>query len=292
MQANPYQPMSPSPNGLEKPSWRNLQGSGRTTPVKEAVGFCDGYGQEPSQYGGIMVMFHLTNLQVYDADAPWPYSEMTLAIKKSDRSDSAWGLFGASAAMARGVDLSTLDVDMLINTWWHIVRHDNHQFGVDRDGRPIVGTVWELAEILQQGQAPNLRAGQRQTGIAPAAAPQTYPTPAMAPQATVAPQVAPQAVPQVTSPTTVTATTAVAPPAPTDSPSVAPAAAVTPEERALALIHDKTLAEFYQAALSDEVIRQDPLLTNAILSQAWVPAKLSSGAITMDETGTYHRTTS
>lgn len=216
-----------------------------------------------------MANFHFTNLQVGASDAPYPGAEATLDIKLSDRQNSGWGKLGATIASVLGVEIDYLDIDQLRNQVLHMLRHDNVQYGQDREGNPLIGVSWELVEILQPGAVV------------------TWKHVALAPPPTAPPISPPIAVPVVAAPAAVAA----APTAPvvaTAAAAPAPAVgAVTPEQQALIHLHGKSLGQFFQAALPDPIIRQDPNLSNSILNNTFVEAQKLSGVVTEEADGTF-----
>lgn len=262
-----------------KPSWKGLKGGGGT-PVAEVVGLCTGWSTDVNPFGGTNVLMRLANCQVIKSDSPYPYSDWTLQVKWSESQNSAWGKLGASIAKTLQIDIELLDIDLLTNQWLHLLRHDGYQFGTDRQtGQPMVGTIWELTEVLQPGQ-------QVTPAAAPVAAPQ-YPLASPA---------------QVASPDGGSAAMAQAPLAApvVQAATISPQAPILPQEtagggvtatdpyaRAKQLLKGKDVASFLQAALPDAVIRGDPMLIQSILTNAFIPALASKGEATLQPDGTY-----
>jgi len=237
-----------------KPSWKNLKGAGGSTPIAEIVGHCDSWEIAPDAFGSNQVAFALSKCQVLKADSPYPYSDFTLSIKYSDSLNSGWGKFGDSVSKVLGIATDTLDVDLLKGQWLHLLRIDNVPYGTDRQtGQPITGTVWNLVEIVQEGAPVTAVHPSLQAGAIPSAAP-----------APVAPVAAP---------------VAVATPTNTGSSD--------PQQRALELLHGKSQADYFPVALSDDILRKDPMLLNSILSNAFIAAKVASGDVTQNTDGTY-----
>jgi len=148
----PQEPQQPFtlPEGA-KPTWRGLR-SGERTPLKEFIGRMVGYTVEPSDFGGTNIVIRYDNLQVMQADAPYPYAHGEIQAKYSDRTNSAWGRLGRSFATALGTDIEQMDIDHLVNQWWHMTRLDNQEFGKNRQtGAVLLGTVWTAALYQQMG---------------------------------------------------------------------------------------------------------------------------------------------
>lgn len=242
-----------------KPSWKNLKGAGGSTPIAEVVGLCDSWEIAPDSYGTNQVAFSLSKCQVLKADSPYPYSDFTLSIKYSDSLNSGWGKFGDSVSKVLNTATDALDIDMLKGQWLHLLRIDGVPYGTDRvTGQPITGTVWNLVEIVQENAAVTAVHPSLQAGVVPFATPSP---------------VAPVDV----------ATT----PAPAAVAAPASAGSSDPQQRALELLHGKSQADYFPVALSDEILRKDPMLLNSILSNAFIAAKVASGDVTQNTDGTY-----
>lgn len=256
-----------------KPTWRGLRSS-TTTPVREFVGRLAGPGNPaegwlvPGRFG-TLVRMKFDQVQVLLTDQPWPYSEVVVEVKTSESSDSAYGRFGLSFADALGVSIDDLDIEGATGRSFHMLRQDGVQFGIDKEGKPIAGTVWRVVAQVQPGQ--NVQPlGALHTNKAPTAAMPPMPP---APTATVAPPAAPPA----------------APTAPTPPAASAPAAAGTPsaEDRALSILNGKSAADFFHAVLADNVIRGNGELVDRIIHGAFLQAQISAGRVTQNPDGTY-----
>jgi hypothetical protein len=105
------------------------------------------------------VKLPLTNIRVLDTETYTTDTETTITINYPTTQDgsipqnSAWGLFGISAAKALGVEVENLELSMLANQTVHLLRHDNHSFGVNRQtGKEMTGNIWELVHIVLPGE--------------------------------------------------------------------------------------------------------------------------------------------
>ena len=58
-------------------------------------------------------------------------------------------------------------------------------------------------------------------------------------------------------------------------------------QRALELLNGRDTAAFFQVAIPDPLIRTDAALVNAILSNAFITAKVAAGEIVKNEDGTH-----
>ena len=278
-----------------KPSWRGLQASGNQTPVSEVVGQVASWLMTPNNFGSQNVAINFVNCQVLDSDAAYVYSEWTLNIKYSDRQISGWGLFGVSLATALGVDIEMMDLDHLPGRWFHLVRVDNYQFGTNQQtGQPMTGNIWQVVKAMQPGEQP-----VRQRAAAPAPMLTQPPVNGVVAQPVVA-----QAAPLAAAPV-MAAPVAVAPIAPTPAPmaqaapivvpQAAPPQVVMPEPApmgdatsvALAHLHGSTLSDFFQKALADENIRAAPEITQAIVGNTFVAAKIASNEVIQNADGTH-----
>lgn len=191
---------------------------------------------------GTVVAFYLQNVEVGSSDQPFPYAEARLAVKYSQALNSGWGKLGQSIAGVLNIPMDALDIELLVGQMLHLLRHDNVSYGQGRDGTEMRGTVWELVSLVKPAQK----------------------------------------IPWKLTPAQLLPVVSASVPVATVSVVSAPALPVTPVERAKALLHGKTLAEFFQAALPDSVIRQDANLVNAILTNAFIQALLSSQEITQE----------
>ena len=170
-----------------KPTWRGLRRGGTTTPVREFVGRLARWTTNLGQWG-TTVDLEFENVQVLATDAPYPYPELTISLKYSDQLNSVWGKFGESAARVLGVDMEYLDIDQLLNQQLHIIRRDDVQFGTNREGQPVRGTVWEILEVVAPGQVVTPQTSTQPTTPSPAPAATTAAAPTPATQAQVTPE--------------------------------------------------------------------------------------------------------
>ncbi len=63
---------------------------------------------------------------------------------------------------------------------------------------------------------------------------------------------------------------------------------VPPEEYALTMLDGLTEVEFYQAAVPDSYLQEDPEIYGAIMDKTFIADRLESGAVTVDKHGVYH----
>ena len=236
-----------------RPSWHNIR-SGGGPPVQELIGLVNSWSTEPNRFGRYKFNLHLGSIQVLAADAPYPYSEVTIGINYSDTPtlNSGWGLFGQSIAHALGLELEEVDVDALKGKWVHLCRRDKINFGTNQQGQALIGNAWELVELVQPGQV--VQPVYSVNGTAPA----------------------PSATQQLTTPV---ASTVVITPIATPAVVVAPAMPNSPLARAKELLHRKDLATFFQQALGDPLVRTDPALVNSIMTQAFTGGLIQSGDV-------------
>lgn len=151
-------------------------------PIKEVIGRLGEPYPEPNNFGKLQVKLPLTAIKVLDTETYTTDTETTIAINYPATQDgsvpenSAWGLFGVSAAKALGVTIENLELTMLANQTVHLRRHDNHSFGVNRQtGQPMLGPYWELVHVVQPGETyepkasvpPVVSGGSGPTAVAP-----------------------------------------------------------------------------------------------------------------------------
>jgi len=223
-----------------KPTWGGLKSGEFRTPLKEFVGDLKGWEVGSDTFGNVVIQLHFERLQVIRSDTPYPYPEETLAIKYSDRLNSAWGKAGTYFAEVLGMGMDNLDIDYLKGRRWHMLRHDDIQFGKNKTtGEPLLGIVWQAVKLVQPGEV-----------VVGA----TGPAPAIATSVVAAP------VPQT---------------------------AQTAEQRALELLNGRNLADFFQVALADPLVRTDANLINQIINRQFVEAKRASGQIAERDDGVF-----
>ena len=276
-----------------KPSWKNLKGGGAKTPVGEMVGLFSGWRTEPSQYG-TNVILEFSQCQMLRLDAPYPYAEWALSVKFSESANSGWGILGKSIADGLDIDIELMDIDLLSGRWCHMLREDNHSFGINKNVDPPVemtGSVWKLIEFVQPGQPV--------TAVVAAPVPVAAPAPVVAPVAVMAPVAVPAPVAVATTPVTaaIPVVAGAAPAAVAVASVPAPVAAPTPTQgvvlsddpqtRALQMLHGKDLSTFFQTAIPDQVIRIDGSLIQSITANAYVPAQVAAGKAVHNADGTY-----
>ena len=268
-----------------KPSWQGLKGAQDfNNPVEEVVGTIVNWRLEPNHFGDNQVIFTFANCQILKADTPFPYPDWEMSIKFSESEKSGWGMFGVSAAAALGVDIELLDIDLLKQRQVHILRSP-YEYGPDKNKPelspgvwpPMVGKVYRIIKFVQPGEPVTSVAPLSTTTVAPPATvpapvPVTTPVTMPDPQVAPAPWTAPTPTPTPTAPI----------------PSTAPAGGeVSSEDHALTLLHGKTMAMFFQVAVPDPIVRLDPNLVNAIMSNTFIVGMVASGRVVMDEGGVY-----
>jgi hypothetical protein len=239
-----------------KPGWQGMRDGGSwSTPVSDFVGNMADWRVEPGQFGNQVIM-SFDRCQVFQSDSPYPGAEVEVWIKYSEQKNSGWGKLGQSMADKLGVELELMDIDQLKGQQMHMVRHDNVPFGFnDRvTGAPATGTVWELTELL----AP----GQQATPTVPAV-PTIPPVPQ--PMSPMAPAVAAPHVP------------------------VVPPADGAAEAKALELLDGKNLSEYFQIVLTDPVVKTNSELVTQIVNNTFAQAKVTTGEVTLDDQGVYHK---
>ena len=234
----------------QKPTWAGLKSGGDKTPVKEVIGTVNpqqAYTIEPDDFGATNIGLNFVQCQIIRTDnsVPYPYAEVQVLSKYSDRQNSVWGKLGTSIALCLGITLDQLDIDSLAGRQFHMVCTDNFLFFKGRDGVEARGSIWTAYNV---GQAPAPEAQ---------AAPMA-PTPVV-PAAPVVPQ---PVVPQV--------------------PAASPAAmALDPgRAKALALLNGPpglTLSEFFTAALGDDAIKGDGALVSEIVDRVFMANMVAAG---------------
>lgn len=263
--ASPAPPQqAPLPPGMNP--FRGLRRGGNQTPVSEFVGQlvrC-GIGQRDN-FGNTPVDMAFERVQVLQSDAPYPYPTLELGIKYSDQMNSGWGRFAESVAKALGIDLEAVEPSAMVNNFYHLVRHDDVLFFTDKNGNEARGTVWEMVSIIQPGQqVQSIRqptASTRQTTPQQAAVAAPAPAPVQQPAAF---------------------------PAPAAPVNLAQAPATqTPEARALEILNGKDTAKFFQEALPDPIVRQDPNLITAIFNNTFIQAQIAQGRVLQNPDGTH-----
>ncbi len=238
-----------------KPSWKNLKEGFEKTPLREFAGTVKSWDEVPSNFGGKNIHLDFIQLQVLATDAPYPYAEETLEVKLSEAVNSGWGILGKSFAVALGIAMDDLDIDLLMGRRFHMLREDNHPFGKDKNtGQGLFGTVWQCIKMLQPGEVPT------PIGVAPVL-PLPTPTPAAVP--TAMPASAAPAIPVPLSPV-----------------------ALNAEEQALFLADGKNMSDFFAAALSDQTVKGDADLVNRIINRTFVEGMKEKGRLVENPDGT------
>ena len=280
--------------GVAPPSWKGLK-QGNNIPVAEFVGECTGFRVEhDQQYNSQNVFVGFRGVQVLKTDNPWPYAELELRVRSSESLGSGWGMLGESVALAMGTQLGdeNFDIQSMPGHIFHMVRTDNYLYGVNQNnGQRMAGAVWRAHKIMAPGEAPVQVWPQYQQGryaISDQAQQQAANGQGMAQQGQQqVQQVAQQPVQQTQQPIQQLVQQPVA-----QATMPAPVAAdwpTEPNERAKVMLTGRTRSQFFEVALPDEVIRQNPELNQAIVSMSFIEAVIASGEFTEGQDGIFVR---
>ena len=133
-----------------RPGWQNLKTGGDfRTPLSDFTGKVVRWETRAGQFNKTQIAFNFDQVAVIDSDTFYPQSTAEIVLNYSEQENSVWGIFGASAAAALGIDIQTLDIDFLVNQSLHMVREDNYLFFTDKAGKENRGTVWRITEIMK-----------------------------------------------------------------------------------------------------------------------------------------------
>lgn len=308
------------------PGFQNLEERGRI-PVAEFVGRYVGWALAENQYGQSIVL-SFDNVQILASDAPWPYSEVNLQIRYSNSTTSGFGIFGISLAAALGIAREACDLENTKNQFLHIVREDEHYYGINpQTNQAMTGVVWHVVQAVQpgaptpvpvkdqlfpkqqmvgqNGQQPAGQQPQQQPMMGQGQAPQApaqnqqmqqpqQPMQTQQQPQQPAPAVATQPAPAPANPqpaqNPVPANMPVDPP-PTTQPVGAPqpvAGTVTPEDQALKLLHGKDRDSWVREVMNDQLVQSDANLFSAILNNQWLANMIGAGRVTQNQDGTYN----
>jgi hypothetical protein len=251
--------------------FKGMKRGGDKTPISEFVGGLTSVGIGSGGFGGsASIDLHFDRVQVLHSDAPYPYTTVDLSIKYSDSVNSGWGVFAQSVADALGIELEMVEPSSLVNNSFHIVRMDDYLFFTRTNVNPpeeIRGTAWRMVAIVQPGA--------QVTPVSQQAAPAATQPPVAAPVAD--PIAAAQAAMAV----------AATPAAPQEVLQTAPNPNQSPEERALEILDGNDMATFFQQALPDSKVREDPNLINLIFNNTFIQAMIAKGSVVVNEDGTH-----
>ena len=248
-------------------SFQNLSDSSGT-PLMEFRGLLVDYTvKPPDKLNRTFVDFMFQDLEpdTIVSKVPYPFPTAIISIKYTTKKSSAWGILGTSMQAILGADADVEDLKGKMQTW---KKTPGHEFGKDKEGKPIIVDLFEIAEI--DGMVPD-------EDVSGTEVVEPEPVPVPAPVAT---KPAPKAA-------TVKPPVAKAPTA-----KVAPkknGAKLTAKEAAINLMDGKTPAQFFQAAFVDEVVKSDSGVLSEIASGTFVNTAISQGLVTKGPDDIFHK---
>jgi len=132
---------------------KRLSGGFYYSPLKKVKGHLERYEVEDRQgafakAGQQDVTLFLTNIEVMEADSPYPYKTAEIKLKFSDRLSSAYVIFEDSIDAVLGKETGASSVDDLVGRDLVLEREDNHIFFTDtKTNKTNSGTVWRVMAV-------------------------------------------------------------------------------------------------------------------------------------------------
>ena len=196
-------------------------------------------------------------------EVPYTDASATLSVNYSRSWNSAYGKLGRSFADMLGIDPKNMTVDNWVGGTYRMQRTVGEIYGQNRStGQTMAGDVWRCAQVMGGGTAP----AQIQQGMAPNQQ-------QMQPQ----PQ-AQQSYEQQGQPNQQPAQQTVTVPAQTN---------ITPQQRALELLHGKTVNDFWNTAMVDPIIKSDQAFVAKVMDRSFLVDVVAQGFATENPDGTY-----
>lgn len=151
-------------------SFQNLQ-EGAGTPLRHFKAVLQDYNaRRDDGYNRTFCDFVFTDLEVISSIVPYNYDNAVVAVKYSNRANSAWGILAESVKAILGDDADIHDLVGKSQTW--IV--ESKEWGKNReDGKDMTGLVFKVVEIEGTG----VGEPASPPAASPAPAPTTKPAP-------------------------------------------------------------------------------------------------------------------
>lgn len=126
-------------------SVRGLQDSDYAgTPLREFRGTLDSYNQDDRKFGTFVVL-NFRDVEVLRSVEPYNFPIAQIAVKYSNKKNSAWGVFGDSLASFLPEEE---DIKDTLGRAYGMVMEEGHVYGKDRQsGEDMTGNPWKVFEL-------------------------------------------------------------------------------------------------------------------------------------------------
>lgn len=123
---------------------RGLVDSEFGTPLRKFVGTLDSYYPEERKFGDVVVL-NFRDVEVLKSIEPYNFPIAQIAIKLSNKKNSAWGVFGESLAQFLS---ETEDIGDCVGKKIGLEMEEGHKYGADRaTGQDMLGNPWKVYEV-------------------------------------------------------------------------------------------------------------------------------------------------
>jgi len=132
------------PEEKELISVRGLQDSEYGgTPLRKFRGILDSYNPDDRKFGTFIVL-NFKDLSDVEAVEPYNFPIAQIAIKYSNKKNSAWGVFGDSLALLLPDDE---DIKDTVGKRYGMEMEIGHIYGQDKEGKDMLGNPWKVFEL-------------------------------------------------------------------------------------------------------------------------------------------------
>jgi hypothetical protein len=115
------------------------------TPLQEFIGLLDSYStRKDEKFNKLRVTFNFKDIKVIKSSEPYNFPIAPIDINFSEHKKSNWGVFSGSANkfMPDNEDLPWLKGKRV-----HMALTPGHDFGKDKEGKPMIRDCWEVVGI-------------------------------------------------------------------------------------------------------------------------------------------------
>ena len=125
-------------------SVRGLEDSEFGTPLRKFRGILDSYNPDDRKFGTVIVL-NFKEVAVLESAEPYNFPIAQVAIKYSNKKNSAWGVFGDSlASFLPGEE----DIKDTLGRMYGMEMELGHVYGTDRKtGEDMTGNPWKVFEL-------------------------------------------------------------------------------------------------------------------------------------------------
>jgi len=157
VQEGQVQPQAPAPE--YEPSIRGLVDSEFASPLRKFYGVFDSYLNQPEEGSRkARIALNFRELEVLASVEPYPWPTATISIARSNRKNSAWGIYSQSLAECIPDEEDLKDQ---LNKRLLLEVTPGHDYGFkDEQGVQIIRDAWEVMEVAGKARGATTTSAQ------------------------------------------------------------------------------------------------------------------------------------